>query len=85
MESLRAELSFPGGMKVNFDTADPNAKIDAPGLAFLGEIFKLDRRGCLYRRARRQEQGEGDRGYRKTTRKRSKSSTPGAGSGEQAV
>jgi hypothetical protein len=41
VESLRVELSFPGGIKVNFDTADPNAKVDAPNLAFLADIFKL--------------------------------------------
>lgn len=34
-------MSLPGGLKVTFDTADPDAKIDAPGLAFLADIFKL--------------------------------------------
>jgi Family of unknown function (DUF6263) len=41
VESLRTEMSLPGGMNLKFDTADPNAKIDAPGLAFLGDLFKL--------------------------------------------
>lgn len=41
VESLRADLSLPGGIKVVFDTADPNAKIDAPSLSFLADIFKL--------------------------------------------
>jgi hypothetical protein len=40
VESLRVELSLPGSMKVNFDTADPNTKIEG-GLAFLGDQFKL--------------------------------------------
>jgi hypothetical protein len=41
VESLRTEMNLPGGMNLKFDTADPNAKIDAPGLAFLGELLKL--------------------------------------------
>ena len=41
VESLRADLSLPGGIKVTFDTADPDAKIDAQGLAFLADMFKL--------------------------------------------
>jgi hypothetical protein len=41
VESLRAEMALPGGMNLKFDTADPNAKIDAPGLAFLGDLLKL--------------------------------------------
>jgi hypothetical protein len=41
VESLRAEMALPGGINLKFDTADPNAKIDAPQLAFLGELFKL--------------------------------------------
>ena len=41
VESLRADLSLPGGIKVVFDTADPNAKVDAPSLAFLADVFKL--------------------------------------------
>ena len=34
-------MNLPGGMNLKFDTADPNAKIDAPGLAFLGDLLKL--------------------------------------------
>ena len=41
IESLHVELSLPGGMNVNYDTSDPNAKIDNPQLAFLEEVFKL--------------------------------------------
>ena len=41
IESLHVELSLPGGINVNYDTSDPNAKIDNPQLEFLGEVFKL--------------------------------------------
>src|SRR5262249_14337214 len=41
VESLRAELSLPGGINVTFDSKDPNAKIENEQLAFLGEVFKL--------------------------------------------
>src|ERR1017187_5727111 len=41
IESLRVELSLPGGINVNYDSSDPGAKIDNPNLAFLGEVFKL--------------------------------------------
>ena len=41
IESLHIELSLPGGINVTFDSSDPNAKIDNPALAFLGEVFKL--------------------------------------------
>ena len=41
IESLKVELSLPGGISVNFDTSDPNAKIENEQLAFLGEVFKL--------------------------------------------
>jgi hypothetical protein len=41
VESLRVELSIPGGIKVTYDSSDPNAKIDNPALEFLGEVFKL--------------------------------------------
>jgi hypothetical protein len=41
VESLRAELSLPGGNNVTFDSTNPDAKIDNPALAFLGELFKL--------------------------------------------
>ena len=40
VESLRAELSLPGGMNLKFDSADPDSKIEG-GLAFLGDLFKL--------------------------------------------
>jgi uncharacterized protein DUF6263 len=41
IESLHVELSLPGGINVNYDTSDPNAKIDNEQLAFLQEVFKL--------------------------------------------
>jgi hypothetical protein len=41
IEAFRAELSLPGGIKLTFDSSDPDAKIDNPELAFLGELFKL--------------------------------------------
>jgi Family of unknown function (DUF6263) len=40
VESLRVELSFPGGNLV-YDSTDPNVKIDNPALSFLGDVFKL--------------------------------------------
>ena len=42
VESLRTELSLPGGKRLTFDTTNPNTRIDEPGLAFLGDIFKLE-------------------------------------------
>ncbi|ODU01673.1 MAG: hypothetical protein ABS79_01335 [Planctomycetes bacterium SCN 63-9] len=41
IEGLKAEISLPGGLNVNFDSAEPNAKIEPPQLAFLGEVFRL--------------------------------------------
>ncbi|MFI5461116.1 MAG: DUF6263 family protein [Isosphaerales bacterium] len=41
VESLRIELSIPGGINVTYDSSEPNAKIDNPDVAFLGEVFKL--------------------------------------------
>ena len=41
IESLRVELSLPGGINVNYDSSDPNFKVDNEQLAFLGEVFKL--------------------------------------------
>jgi hypothetical protein len=40
IESIRSQLSLPGGINVTFDSADPNAKIDNPQVAFLGDVFK---------------------------------------------
>jgi hypothetical protein len=42
VESLRTELSLPGGKRLTFDTTNPSARIDEPGLAFLGDIFRLE-------------------------------------------
>ena len=41
VESLRVELSLPGGNNLTFDSTNPDAKIDNPALAFLGEMLKL--------------------------------------------
>ena len=41
VESLRVEMSLPGE-KLVFDTRDPKAKIDSPGLSFLNEMFNLE-------------------------------------------
>ena len=41
VDSLRIDLAIPGGIKVNYDSSDPNAKIDNPDLAFLAEAFNL--------------------------------------------
>jgi hypothetical protein len=41
VEAIAVELSLPMGIQVSYDSKDPNAKIDNPQLAFLGEIYKL--------------------------------------------
>ena len=41
VESLKIDLSLPMGLSVNYDSTDPNFKIDNPMLEFLGEVFKL--------------------------------------------
>jgi len=41
VESLRAELSLPGGNNLTLDSTNPDAKVDNPALAFLSEVFKL--------------------------------------------
>jgi Family of unknown function (DUF6263) len=46
VESLRVELAVPGE-KLVFDTRDPKAKIDSPGLGFLNEMFNLEGRMAL--------------------------------------
>jgi Family of unknown function (DUF6263) len=40
-ESLHLDLSLPGGMNLTFDSGNPDAKIENPALAFLGEALKL--------------------------------------------
>jgi hypothetical protein len=40
-ESLRAVLSLPEGINVNFNSTDRSVKIDDPELAFIGDEFKL--------------------------------------------
>jgi hypothetical protein len=41
MESLKSEIELPGGNKINVDSADPDAKIENPQLAFLGDMYKI--------------------------------------------
>jgi hypothetical protein len=41
VESLHVEMSLPGGNNLTFDSSNPDAKIDNPALAFLGEALKL--------------------------------------------
>jgi hypothetical protein len=41
VESLHVDLRLPGGIDLTYDSKDPNAKIDNPQLAFLGDVFKL--------------------------------------------
>lgn len=40
IESIRTQLTLPGGINVTFDSTDPNAKIDNPQLAFIGDVLK---------------------------------------------
>lgn len=40
VESLRTQLMLPGGLSLSFDSANPDAKIDNPQIAFLGDVFK---------------------------------------------
>ncbi len=41
VDSLKAELSLPGGMTISFDSKDPNSKIDNPQFSFLSDVYKL--------------------------------------------
>lgn len=41
IDSLKVDIALPGGLSVNFDSAQPDAKIDPPQLAFLGDVFRL--------------------------------------------
>ena len=41
IESIKATLDLPGGIEVRYDSAEPDAKIDNPQLAFLGDVYKL--------------------------------------------
>lgn len=40
VESVRVELSLPGGINLTIDSTNPDAKIDNPALEFLGEAIK---------------------------------------------
>ncbi len=41
VESLNVDVSLPGGIMINYDSKNPNAKVDNPQLAFLVEVYKL--------------------------------------------
>ncbi len=41
VESLRTELTIPGGVQISYDSKDPNFKIDNEQLKFLEDVFKL--------------------------------------------
>lgn len=41
IDSTHTEMSLPGGVSISYDSKDPDAKIDDPNLAFLGEAFKI--------------------------------------------
>jgi hypothetical protein len=41
IESLEMELSAPGGIKISYDSDDPNAKIARPEMSFLGDVYKI--------------------------------------------
>ena len=41
IDSMRAELSLPGGIQITYDSKDPDAKIDNEQLKFLEDLFKL--------------------------------------------
>ena len=41
VESLRTELTIPGGIQITYDSKDPDAKIDNEQLKFLEDVFKF--------------------------------------------
>ncbi len=41
VESLKSAMELPGGIEFQYDSAEPDAKIDNPQLAFLGDVYKL--------------------------------------------
>jgi hypothetical protein len=41
VDSIKTDLSFPGGVQINFDSKDPNFKIDNELYKFLEDVFKL--------------------------------------------
>jgi hypothetical protein len=41
IDSLRSQIDLPGGNSVTFDSANPDAKIENPQLAFLGDVYKI--------------------------------------------
>ena len=47
VESLRVNLGLPGGIRVDFDTTNINAKITDPAVAFIGDMLKVEA-GLVY-------------------------------------
>jgi hypothetical protein len=41
VESLRIELSLPGGISATYDSSDANTRMEHPALAFLNDVFQL--------------------------------------------
>jgi len=46
VESLRVKMTLPGGNLI-YDSSDPSAKIDDPGLAFLGDVYRITSQSTL--------------------------------------
>jgi Family of unknown function (DUF6263) len=42
-DSMRLELSAPGGLEITYDSSDPKAKIENDQIAFLNDVFKVAR------------------------------------------
>lgn len=40
IESIKTEIELPGGNQLKIDSSDPDAKIENPDLAFLGDVYK---------------------------------------------
>lgn len=41
VEAIKSVMALPGGVEVRYDSAEPDAKIDNPTFAFLGDVYKL--------------------------------------------
>ena len=69
VESLRADFTFPGGISLTVDTKNPDAKVESSPARVPGRGHQAGWRNEIHGRARRQEQGDGDRRDRKARRK----------------
>ena len=79
-KSNRCVLIFRsrGVSTLTFDSTNPNAKVEEPAVAFLGEVFKLAGESRLHGRARRSKKGKGDRRGRKAPGKGRQAQPAGA-------